>query len=54
MVGDPVRVTGHVVYRAVVERDNMPEELRINAPVLWAGPHCHRSTIRCAAASNTT
>ena len=41
MVGDPVRVTGHVVYRAVVERDNMPEELRINAPVLWAGPHCH-------------
>ena len=24
-----------------VIRDNMPEELRINAPVLWAGPHCH-------------
>jgi len=41
MVGDPARVTGHVVYRAVVERDNMPEELRINAPVLWAGPRCH-------------
>ena len=53
MVGDPVRVTGHVVYRAVVERDNMPEELRINAPVLWAGPHCHLVTTR-AAASNTT
>ena len=54
MVGDPVRVTGHVVYRAVVERDNMPEELRINAPVLWAGPHCHLVHYRCAAASNTT
>jgi len=41
LVGDAARVTGHVVYRAVVERDNMPEELRINAPVLWAGPRCH-------------
>lgn len=41
LVGDPVRVTGHVVYRAVVERENMPEALRINAPMLWAGPHCH-------------
>lgn len=41
MVGDPARVTGHVVYRAVVEQDNIPRELRINAPVLWAGPHCH-------------
>ncbi|ARP91974.1 salicylate hydroxylase [Bordetella genomosp. 9] len=41
LVGDEARVTGHVVYRAVVERDNMPEELRINAPVLWAGPRCH-------------
>ncbi|HEX7747951.1 MAG TPA: FAD-dependent monooxygenase, partial [Bordetella sp.] len=39
--GDPPRVTGHVVYRAVVERENMPEDLRINAPVLWAGPRCH-------------
>lgn len=40
-IGAQHRVTGHVVYRAVVERDNMPEDLRINAPVLWAGPHCH-------------
>ncbi len=40
-VGDGPRVTGHVVYRAVIERDNMPEDLRINAPVLWAGPRCH-------------
>jgi salicylate hydroxylase len=41
LIGDPPRVSGHVVYRAVVERDNMPEDLRINAPVLWAGPRCH-------------
>jgi salicylate hydroxylase len=41
LVGDTARVTGHVVYRAVVERENMPEELRINAPMLWAGPRCH-------------
>ncbi len=41
LLGDAPRVTGHVVYRAVIERDDMPEDLRINAPVLWAGPHCH-------------
>jgi salicylate hydroxylase len=41
ILGDPPRVTGHVVYRAVVEKDYMPEDLRINAPVLWAGPRCH-------------
>lgn len=40
-LGDEPRVTGHVVYRAVIERDDMPEALRINAPVLWAGPKCH-------------
>ncbi len=34
-------MTGHVVYRAVVDAADMPEDLRINAPVLWAGPHCH-------------
>lgn len=40
-VGDPARVTGHVVYRAVVERDDFPEELRWNAASIWVGPHCH-------------
>jgi len=40
-IGAQHRVTGHVVYRAVVERDNMPEDLCISAPVLWAGPRCH-------------
>jgi salicylate hydroxylase len=41
LLGDAPRVTGHVVYRAVVDAADMPEDLRINAPVLWAGPHCH-------------
>lgn len=40
-IGVQHRVTGHVVYRAVVDRENMPEDLCINAPVLWAGPRCH-------------
>jgi salicylate hydroxylase len=39
--GEPPRVTGHVVYRAVVEENDMPEDLRVNAPMLWAGPRCH-------------
>ena len=41
LLGDSPRVTGHVVYRAVVDAADMPDDLRINAPVLWAGPHCH-------------
>jgi salicylate hydroxylase len=40
-VGDPVRVSGHVVYRAVVDVDEFPEELRWNAPTVWCGPNCH-------------
>lgn len=40
-VGDPHRVTGHVVYRAVVDKADFPEELRWNAASLWAGPKCH-------------
>ncbi|WP_244832320.1 3-hydroxybenzoate 6-monooxygenase [Caballeronia sp. TF1N1] len=41
LVGDQHRVTGHVVYRAVVDVQNMPDDLRINAPVVWCGPNCH-------------
>jgi salicylate hydroxylase len=41
LVGDEHRVSGHVVYRAVVPLEQMPEDLRMNAPVVWAGPHCH-------------
>jgi salicylate hydroxylase len=40
-VGDPARVTGHVVYRAVVEREHFPEDLRWNAASIWVGPNCH-------------
>jgi 3-hydroxybenzoate 6-monooxygenase len=41
LLGDEHHVTGHVVYRAVVDVANMPADLRVNAPVVWAGPHCH-------------
>ena len=41
LVGDEARVSGHVVYRAVVPAADMPEDLRWNAPVVWAGPDCH-------------
>lgn len=41
IIGDRARVSGHVVYRAVVPVADMPEDLRINAPVVWAGPNCH-------------
>ena len=40
-IGMQHRVTGHVVYRAVVEQENMPADLQVNAPMLWAGPRCH-------------
>ena len=41
LVGDAPRVSGHVVYRAVVPAEDMPADLRWNAPVVWAGPNCH-------------
>jgi len=40
-VNDPPRVTGHVVYRAVVEKNDFPDDLKWNAASLWAGPKCH-------------
>ena len=40
-VNDPARVTGHVVYRAVVDQAEFPEDLKWNAASLWAGPKCH-------------
>jgi 3-hydroxybenzoate 6-monooxygenase len=39
--GDPLRVSGHVAYRAVLPIDQMPEELRWNAATLWASSKCH-------------
>jgi len=41
LVGDAVRVSGHVVYRAVVEATEFPEDLAWNAAAVWAGPDCH-------------
>ena len=40
-VGDPPRVTGHVVYRAVVDRKDFPVDLQWNAASIWVGPNCH-------------
>ncbi len=40
-VGDEARVSGHVVYRAVVDRRDFPQDLRWNAASIWVGPHCH-------------
>jgi len=39
--GDPIRLSGHVAYRAVLPIERMPEDLRWNAATLWAGPKCH-------------
>ncbi len=38
---DPLRLSGHVAYRAVLPIEQMPEDLRWNAATLWAGPKCH-------------
>ncbi|NUZ08340.1 3-hydroxybenzoate 6-monooxygenase [Piscinibacter koreensis] len=40
-VGDPPRVSGHVVYRAVVDRKDFPVDLQWNAASIWVGPNCH-------------
>ena len=40
-VGDNARVSGHVVYRAVVDRDDFPVDLQWNAAAIWVGPNCH-------------
>jgi 3-hydroxybenzoate 6-monooxygenase len=42
LVGDGApRVTGHTTYRSVIPTEEMPEDLRMNAACLWAGPKCH-------------
>ncbi len=40
-VGDAARVSGHVVYRAVVDKKDFPADLRWNAAAIWVGPNCH-------------
>ena len=40
-VGDAARISGHVVYRAVVDKADFPADLRWNAASIWVGPNCH-------------
>jgi 3-hydroxybenzoate 6-monooxygenase len=40
-VNDPPRITGHVVYRAVIDKKDFPENLQWNAASIWVGPNCH-------------
>ncbi len=40
-VADPALVTGHVVYRAVVPKEEFPIDLQWNAASIWVGPNCH-------------
>lgn len=40
-INDPPRVTGHVVYRAVVDKADFPDDLKWNAASIWVGPNCH-------------
>lgn len=40
-VNDPPRVTGHVVYRSVVDKQDFPKDLQWNAASIWVGPNCH-------------
>lgn len=38
---DAPRITGHIAYRAVLPIGEVPEHLRSNSVVLWAGPKLH-------------
>jgi 3-hydroxybenzoate 6-monooxygenase len=40
-VADEARVSGHVVYRAVVDKKDFPADLQWNAAAIWVGPNCH-------------
>ncbi len=40
-VGDDARVSGHVVYRAVVDKKDFPVDLQWNAASIWVGANCH-------------
>jgi 3-hydroxybenzoate 6-monooxygenase len=40
-VGDEARVSGHVVYRAVIDKKDFPQNLQWNAASIWVGPNCH-------------
>src|SRR6185295_1633854 len=38
---DPMRLSGHVAYRAVLPIEQMPVDLRWSAATLWGAPKCH-------------
>ncbi len=40
-VADEARVSGHVVYRAVIDKKDFPQDLQWNAASIWVGPNCH-------------
>lgn len=40
-VADEARVSGHVVYRAVIDKKDFPADLQWNAAAIWVGPNCH-------------
>jgi len=42
IVGDgPPRVSGHIAYRAVLKREDVPDDLWKPDVILWAGPRTH-------------
>jgi salicylate hydroxylase len=42
IIGDgPPRVSGHIAYRAVLKREDVPEDLWKQDIILWAGPRTH-------------
>jgi len=42
IVGDgPPRVSGHIAYRAVLRREDVPDDLWQSDVILWAGPRTH-------------
>jgi salicylate hydroxylase len=42
LIGDgKPRVSGHITYRSVLPAADVPDRLRRNDMVLWAGPKCH-------------
>ena len=40
-MGDEERVSGHVVYRTVVDKADFPYDLQWNAAAIRVGPDCH-------------
>jgi len=40
-VGDAARASGHMVYRAMVDRRDFPADLQWSAASIWVSPNCH-------------